>query len=215
MITTPAKSLRLLLIAFLASTTMACSTPGEIKEAVANLDEAYASNSKAMKQYRTLVKQVNERAGYWYAHAKRRALMNTALKWATTDPPPATAVVDRDILGDDLRAVVNRVRLNGLREVREEGEERKVIFANGMSSIDDLVRALPEMANLATDRATSRFSELTGLTDDSFQGFDDYQTNVSALRRINGAIKRYLDIDVTVKADDVKEISSAIKQLQD
>jgi hypothetical protein len=37
---------------------------------------------------------------------------------------------------------------------------------------------------------------------------------VAALRRINAMIKSYLDIDVTVKRTDVKELADAIRTLR-
>jgi hypothetical protein len=44
--------------------------------------------------------------------------------------------------------------------------------------------------------------------------FDDYRTNVAALRRINAMIKQYLDIDVTIKQDDVKQLVDAMRTLR-
>ena len=44
--------------------------------------------------------------------------------------------------------------------------------------------------------------------------FDHYTTNVAGLRRINSMIKQYLDIDVTVRREDVKELADAIKAVQ-
>lgn len=206
------KPLLALIAAFIAILLASCSTPGEVKEALGSLDEAYASNGKVMKQYRTLVQQINERANYWYAYTTQRGLLNSALKWATTPGTPKTATLEAAFMGTKLQTAVNQVRLEGLPEVR--GDNGKLIFTKGTSNIDNLVQQLPRLANLATDRSADKFIELTGISHDTYKGFDEYQTNVAALRRINGAVKRYLDIDVTVKPDDVKEISSAIKQLQ-
>jgi hypothetical protein len=41
-----------------------------------------------------------------------------------------------------------------------------------------------------------------------------YLGDLGVLRQLNAAEKSYLDIDVTVKGEDVKEIADAIRKLQ-
>ena len=41
--------------------------------------------------------------------------------------------------------------------------------------------------------------------------YDDYRTNIAALRRINATVKEYLDIDVTVKPEDIRQLAEAVK----
>jgi hypothetical protein len=44
--------------------------------------------------------------------------------------------------------------------------------------------------------------------------YEVYLANVSALRQMNGTIKRYLDIDVTIAPKDLSEIANSIRKLQ-
>jgi hypothetical protein len=41
--------------------------------------------------------------------------------------------------------------------------------------------------------------------------YDDYRTNIAALRRINATVKEYLDIDVTVKPEDIRQLAETVK----
>jgi uncharacterized protein YfkK (UPF0435 family) len=44
--------------------------------------------------------------------------------------------------------------------------------------------------------------------------FDQYRTNVEALRRINGLIKQYLDIDVTLSRSDTQSLADALRTVR-
>ncbi|MFO0731902.1 MAG: hypothetical protein U0361_13115 [Nitrospiraceae bacterium] len=73
-----------------------------------------------MQQYRDLVSNVTARHRLWYRYVQTRLTLNLALQWATTDPK-LTDVADGDIarddaelLGPDVMAVVNDIRLKNL-----------------------------------------------------------------------------------------------------
>ena len=44
--------------------------------------------------------------------------------------------------------------------------------------------------------------------------FDQYRNNVEALRRINGIIKQYLDIDVTLSRNDTQSLADALRTVR-
>ena len=44
--------------------------------------------------------------------------------------------------------------------------------------------------------------------------FDHYRTNVDVLRRINGLIKQYLDIDVTLSQTETQSLADAIRTVR-
>jgi hypothetical protein len=112
-------------------------------------------------------------------------------------------------VGDELIAKVNTMRLEGLPE--RKGLDGVNVFAKGQAgnNMTKLVQALPELINLAGEAAGTDYAIVTAQFD--FSAFDDYRTNVTALRRINELIKRYLDIDVTVKDEDVRQLTDAVR----
>ena len=63
-----------------------CATPPEVKQALVAKDQAYAENARLMNIHRELLVAVDTRYWHWYRYAKKLALLNQALKWATTDP---------------------------------------------------------------------------------------------------------------------------------
>ena len=75
----------------------------------------------------------------------------------------------------------------------------------------NLVQKLPELIarieqRVAKDSQPSSTLDLTV--------FDQYRTNVEALRRINGVIKQYLDIDVTLPQGDVQSLADALRTIR-
>ena len=99
----------------------ACSTPPEIKQALAAKDQAYTENEQLMQQYRELVTDVNSRHQQWYRYVQTRLKLDLALQWATTNPRltdvPDTTIAEDDagMLGADVLAVINTIRLKSLR----------------------------------------------------------------------------------------------------
>jgi hypothetical protein len=77
--------------------------------------------------------------------------------------------------------------------------------------MSNLLQKLPELLSRIEQRVTkdSQASSTLDLT-----AFDQYRTNVGALRRINAIIKQYLDIDVTLPRDEVQSIVEAVRTLR-
>jgi len=233
-----------------------CVTPPEVKQALAAKDQAYTDNLALVRQYQTLVENINERQLHWSRYLKSRELLDLVLKWATTNPsmgpddkadarfaedvrkllrggsrlarrqaefiekqkskqPTAdsdklTSTEERRLqLGEHIIAKLNAVRLEGLPE--RKGTDGAVIFAKGEAGNDmtKLSQVLPELINLVGEAAGADYAIVTAQFD--YSALDDYRTNVTALRRINDMIKRYLDIDVTVKGEDVRELADAVQ----
>ncbi|HSL02469.1 MAG TPA: hypothetical protein VK901_02885 [Nitrospiraceae bacterium] len=214
-----------------------CATPPEVKQALVAKDQAYAENARLMNIHRELLVAVDTRYWHWYRYAKKLALLNSGLKWATTDPEvPENAVekltkagmpldqareqaslnyvsvVKLETVGQNkkLLTVINRMRLEGLPERR--GKDGQVVFEQGHGDMNKFVQAIPELIEEINGHVEAEFREENKATD--YSAFDDYRTNLAALRRINGMIKRYLDIDITVKRDDIRELADSVKALQ-
>jgi hypothetical protein len=195
-----------------------CATPPVVKQALVSLDQGYAENTKLMNQYGELVGTVNERFDQWYRYVQYRARLDLALRWATTDPlgdpqdPKVTdelyAQVSSQILGDDVVKVVNEMRLKSLRARKTPSGQ--VVFGDGKVDITTLVQRLPGLVNAIT-ASIDKAPPLKALDRSAFGA---YEKNVGALRKINATIKGYLDIDVTVAPQDVKEIADAIREIQ-
>lgn len=195
-----------------------CATPPAVKQALVSLDQGYAENTKLMNQYGELVGTVNERFDQWYRYVQYRARLDLALRWATTDPlgdpqdPKVTdelyAQVSSQILGDDVVKVVNEMRLKSLRARKTPSGQ--VVFGDGKVDITTLVQRLPGLVNAIT-ASIDKAPPLDALDRSAFGA---YEKNVGALRKINATIKGYLDIDVTVAPQDVKEIADAIREIQ-
>jgi hypothetical protein len=192
-----------------------CATPPEIKQALIAKDQAYAENTKLMEQYRNLVMNVHDRHRYWYRYVQTRLLLDLALQWATTDPKlskvPEQDIAEDDaaLLGPEVTALVNTARLRTLPE--RKGRKGVVLFQAGSGDLNKLIQTLPSLVALVEQRVKSQSQSPTAA---DMTAFDDYRTNVAALQRINAMIKRYLDIDVTVKQDDLKQLADAIKTLR-
>jgi len=191
-----------------------CATPPPVKQAIVDIDKGYATNAKMMDQYRTLVQNVNERLFYWNRYISQRLLLDTALRSMTEDYPgntPARVDEKADQLGPKLLGLVNELRLAGL--PASKGSSGAVIFAAGKpdNTADKIAQRLPEIVNRVVEKVDEDY---VNPAKRDMTEFDAYQTNVSALRQVNGAIRRYLEIDVTVSPQDVSEIADSIRQLR-
>jgi hypothetical protein len=202
-----------------------CTTPPEVKQALINKDQAYAENARLMDLHRQLLETIDQRYAYWYQYTKQLALLNLALKWATTDPGPTDeagrgAVVSATIkefgTGPDLRsALINTINSMRLKDLPERKDKQGVIvFEKGRGDMNSLIREIPTLINVIhTQVEAERKAEEQHMPTD-YSGFDDYQTNLAALRRINGIVKRYLDIDVTVDKADIRQLHESVKALR-
>lgn len=197
--------------ALLFASLAACSTPPEIKQALAAKDQVYAENERLMQQYRELVSTVTTRHLKWYRYIQTRLKLDLALQWATTNPrvadvpDAALAEDDAEVLGPDVLALVNAIRLTSLPE--RKGSNGQPLFAAGSGDMSTLVQQLPDLIARVKQRVAAGASVPQGV---DLTAFDRYRTNVETLRRINGLIKQYLDIDVTVSRTDVQSLSDTL-----
>ncbi|MCE3224584.1 MAG: exported protein of unknown function [Nitrospira sp.] len=209
----------------MCASLVACTTPPEIKQALVAKDQAYAENVRLMEQYRELVINIDERIAYWHHYLRAHELLDAAIEWATTNPEPSEGAparkyvdVMKDSLGDKLITLVNDVRFPHL--PGRKGSDGTVVFfetapaAGGekTKNMEKLIGKLPELVAAIEERVEADYRVIVKQRD--LSAFDDYETNVAALRRINAMIKNYLDIDVTVKRTDVKEFADAIRALR-
>jgi hypothetical protein len=202
-----------------------CATPPEVKQALIAKDQAYAENARLMDMHRELLVNIDQRYAYWYQYTKQLALLNIALKWATTDPGSTDesargALVSATIkeFGQDqdrrsaLIKVINSMRLKDLPERKDK--QGTVVFDKGRGDMASLVREIPTLiAVIHTHVDAERKIDAQNKPTD-YSGFDDYQTHLAALRRINGMVKRYLDIDVTIDREDIRQLSESVKGLR-
>jgi len=194
---------------------LGCATPPEVKQALIAKDQAYTENERLMQQYRELVSNVTERHQQWYRHVQTRLKLNLALQWATTSPKvtdvPESELAkdDAELLGPEVIALINEIRIKNLPE--RKGPNGQVIFQAGMGDMNNLLQKLPELIGRVGQRVAkdSKASSTVDLT-----AFDQYRTNVEAVRRINAIIKQYLDIDVTVPRNEVQSIAEAVRTLR-
>jgi hypothetical protein len=204
-----------LILAVCLGLLMGCSTPVEIKQVLAAKDQQYAANLALMEQYRQLVEQVNARFQYWYRHIAIRHKLNLALAWATTDLKGETvseqdfAGMAAELLGPSVRELVNTMRLHGL--PARTGPDGQVLFEAGRSDMTGLIKGLPALIARVGKQVDMDFQQATEI---DLSPYDDYRTNVEALRRIHSMVKAYLEIDVTVKRDDIRELSEVIRSLR-
>jgi hypothetical protein len=203
---------RIALALLLFATCSACATPPPVKQALVSMDDQYDTNLKLMKQYRELVVGLNARHQYWYQYVKIRATLDLALKLAATDPKGANdpKVVDEwgKLLGPDLVKYVNEVRLADLPERRGNS----TVFVAGKAKANTLLEGIPGLVDKVAAVVSANSKQDLPAAD--LSPFDVYDTNVRALRQVNAIITRYLEIDVTVKPQDVKDIADAIRTLR-
>jgi hypothetical protein len=208
------KAAHTLLVA-LSLICIGCTTPPEIKQALIDKDQAYAENERLMQQYRELVGNITERHQQWYRYVQTRLTLNLALQWATTNPKltevgdAELAKDDADLLGPETITLINEIRLKNLPE--RKGPTGQVVFQAGMGDMNNLLQKLPELVGRVEQRIAkdSQASSTVDLT-----VFDQYRTNVEAVRRINAIIKQYLDIDVTLPRNEMQSIAEAVRTLR-
>jgi hypothetical protein len=195
--------------------SVGCATPPEVKQALVAKDQAYVENERLMQQYRELVSNVTARHQLWYRYVQTRLKLNLALQWATTNPK-LTGVADAeltkddaDLLGPEVIAVVNDMRLKQLPERKDHTGQ--AVFLAGTGDMTNLVQKIPELIARIEQRV-AKDSQLSSTLD--LTAFDQYRTNVEALRRINGVIKQYLDIDVTLPQEDVQSLADALRTIR-
>ncbi len=195
--------------------SVGCATPPEVKQALVAKDQAYVENERLMQQYRELVSNVTARHQLWYRYVQTRLKLNLALQWATTNPK-LTGVADAeltkddaDLLGPEIIAVVNDMRLKQLPERKDHTGQ--AVFLAGTGDMTNLVQKIPELIARIEQRV-AKDSQLSSTLD--LTAFDQYRTNVEALRRINGVIKQYLDIDVTLPQEDVQSLADALRTIR-
>ncbi len=192
-----------------------CVTPPEVKQALVSLYQGYADNASLMKQYQKLTQGYDDRTRYWTLYVKNRNELDMALIWATTDAqrpgitPEDYADETRTLLGPNVMKLVNQVRLAGL-PARTGTNATDLVFEQGSCDINKLIQGLPALVNEITRHTAAEYDATVV---HSSTPFDDYNAKVAALRRMNDAVKRYLNIDVTVKPADVKDIADSVKTL--
>lgn len=204
-----------IVIVALSLACLGCATPPEVKQALVAKDQAYAESQRLMEQYRELVSHVTERHQQWYRHVQTRLKLNLALQWATTNPKLADvsdaelANDDAELLGPEVIAFINEIRLKNLPD--RKGPNGQIVFQSGTGDMSNLLQRLPELLSRIEQRVRkdSQASSTLDLT-----AFDQYRTNVGALRRINAIIKQYLDVDVTLPRDEVQSIAEAVRTLR-
>lgn len=203
------------LLAVLSLVCIGCTTPPEVKQALIDKDQAYAENERLMQQYRELVGHITERHQQWYRYVQTRLKLNLALQWATTNPKltdvgdAELAKDDADLLGPEAMTLINEIRLKNLPERKDPAGQ--VVFQAGMGDMGNLLQKLPELVGRVEQRVAkdSQASSKVDLT-----VFDQYRTNVEAVRRINAIIKQYLDIDVTLPRNEMQSIAEAVRTLR-
>jgi uncharacterized protein YfkK (UPF0435 family) len=192
-----------------------CTTPPEVKQALIAKDQAYVENERLMQQYRELVSQVTQRHQQWYRYIQTRLKLNLALQWATTNPAVTgvgeadLAKDDADLLGADVIALINELRLKNLPE--RKGPNGQLLFSSGAGDMNTLLQKLPELV-VRVERRVAKDSQVPSNVD--LTAFDHYRANVEALRRINAVIKQYLDIDVTLSRDEVQSLADELRTLR-
>ncbi|MFO0734076.1 MAG: hypothetical protein U0361_24555, partial [Nitrospiraceae bacterium] len=166
-------------------------------------------------QYRDLVSNVTARHRLWYRYVQTRLTLNLALQWATTDPK-LTDVADGDIarddaelLGPDVMAVVNDIRLKNLPD--RKGPDGKTLFEAGTGDMSNLLQKLPGLIARIEQQIASKPSSASPL---DLTAFDQYRNNVEALRRINSVVQQYLNVDVTVPRSDIQDLADALRAVR-
>lgn len=192
-----------------------CATPPEVKQALIAKDQSYLENERLMQEYRELVGHITSRHQQWYRYVQTRLKLNLALQWATTNPKltdvPDTDMAndDADLLGPEVVALLNDVRLKNLPE--RKGPTGQLVFHAGTRDMNYLLQKLPELI----DRVEQRVAKDSAVSSDvDMAAFDHYRTNVEAVRRINTIIKQYLDVDVTLSRSDVQSLSEGVRTLR-
>ena len=205
-------------IAILLAVVAGCATPPEIKEALRAKDHAYSDNAQLMDQYRQLLQNVDTRFEYWQRLIETRLKLSLALKWATTDPgakdPPAKQqILAEEVakqLGPEVVKVVNTVRLVAL--PARSGTTNQELFRKGSGTMSSVIQALPALTATIDDSVAADYHKTVPALDVS--AYEDYRTNIAALRRLNGTVQQYMNIDVTASNHDVKELAETLRTIR-
>ncbi|MDH5741263.1 MAG: hypothetical protein OEY77_13150 [Nitrospira sp.] len=204
-----------LVIVALSLVGLGCATPPEVKQALIAKDQAYIESQRLMQEYRELVENVTSRHHQWYRYIQTRLKLNLALQWATTNPKLTNvgdadlAKDDADLLGPEVIALINDIRLKNLPE--RKGPMGQVVFHAGSGDMNDLLQKLPELIGRVEQRV-AKDSAASSMVDGT--AFDQYRTNVEAVRRINAIVKQYLDIDVTLSRNEVQSLAESVRTLR-
>ena len=208
------KCLRLCILG-LVLILVGCATPPAVKQAVVNLDNGYDQNLKLMKQFNALAEQNTLRYKKWVLYVQNRAYLDLALLWATSDPkvpdidPQEFTQSSLKRLGPEVIRVVNQIRLKDL-PARTTPNNPSPVFTAGSGDMTQLVEGLPALV-IAVQKKVLADNEPSFRRNTS--AFEQYEANVTSLRQINAAIGRYLEIDVTVRPEDINSIADSVHTL--
>lgn len=210
-------SLRVSLIILVLGLLPGCATPPEVKEALRTKDQAYSDNVLLMNQYRELLENVDTRFEYWQRLIESRLKLSLALKWATTDPGASDPMEKQQLLADevakqlgpDVMKLVNKIRLATL--PARSGASTPDLFRKGNGTMTGVIQALPVLAATIDESVAADYHETVKPLDAT--AYDDYRTNVAALRRLNGAVREYLEVDLTTDRRNVAELAEALRGL--
>ena len=205
-----------------------CATPKPIKEAVGEIDKGYDQNLKLMNQYKQIAVNINKRYEFWAFYIGQRQLLDLSLRAILEDIEDDEVEIILKLLGADpnnevydseLIKLVNELRVEGLRAemllVPSTGANKEVFKAGQPNNnTGEVVRRMPEIVGACSRQAPKTFDINAAREALGMNVFDTYHKNVAYLKEINRHIKNYLDIDITVKPEDVAEISKSIRQLQ-
>jgi hypothetical protein len=78
--------------------------------------------------------------------------------------------------------------------------------------LDLAIESLPTLIHQSRAQAETEFAEATRGAANP-QAFDTYHKNLAILLQVNRTVQQYLNVDVTVKGEDVQSIAAAIKEL--
>ena len=192
-----------------------CATPPEVKEALRAKDQAYSENVQLMDQYRELLENVDARFEYWHRLIETRLKLSLALKWATTDPGANDPAEKQQLLADevatqlgpDVVKLVNKVRLAKL--PARSGASTPDLFRKGEGTMTGVIQALPALAATIGTTVAADYRKTVKPLDAG--AYNDYRTNVAALRRLNGTVRDYLEVDVTTDPRNVAELAEALR----
>ena len=184
-----------------------CATPTEVKQATTALDKAYADNAQLMHQYRETLESLHELHHNWTRYVLTRELLSLSLELASIDQTADVAKLPARVkrLGVPIVDWIKSHRLKGLPAQSD--------FPAGTVTVGQLLEALPGLVFLIRQSVDASMA-LEVISKEDYSAFDKYASDVATLQAANAAVKQYLDIDVTVSGNDVKEIAAGLAALQ-